>query len=443
VSGVAFALYRGLTSAAAPLIRYYIRQRCAAGKEDAERLDERFGLASRPRPAGRLAWVHCASVGEAVSVLALIDRLLAGRPDLSVLVTTGTVTSAKLLAQRLPARAFHQYVPVDRAEWARRFVAHWRPDLALWVESELWPNLIGALAEAQVPLALINGRMSDASFQRWRRVPFMIRPLLQSFALCLGQDEAQTARFAALGAPAARTVGNLKFAAAPLPADDVALAALRQAVAGRPAWITASTHPGEDELVAEAHRRLAPAHPGLLTVIVPRHPNRGPAVAAALAGQGLAVARRGAGEAPGRAAVYVADTLGELGLFYRLAPIAFVGGSLVPHGGHNPLEPAALGAAVLAGPHTHNFAAVTEEMRAAGGLIAVADAAALAHAAGRLLGEPSWRAEVAAAGQRVARARAHVLDAVLAEIAPWLDDPARRRARPDGGDSQADRRARA
>jgi 3-deoxy-D-manno-octulosonic-acid transferase len=439
---MALALYRGLTSAAAPLIRYYLQQRCAAGKEDAARLDERFGLASRPRPAGRLAWVHCASVGEAVSVLALIDRLLADRRDLSVLVTTGTVTSAKLLAQRLPQRAFHQYVPVDRAEWARRFVAHWRPDLALWVESELWPNLIGALAEARVPLVLLNGRMSDASFQRWRRVPFMIRPLLQSFALCLGQDPAQTARFAALGANAARTLGNLKFAAAPLPVDEKALAAMRQAVAGRPAWIAASTHPGEDELAAEVHRRLAPTHPALLTVIVPRHPNRGPAVADALKARGLAVARRGAGEAVGAAAVYVADTLGELGLFYRLAPLAFVGGSLVPLGGHNPLEPAALGAAVLAGPHTHNFAAVTQEMKAAGGLIEVADAPALADAVGRLMGEPARRAEVAAAGQRVARARAHVLEAVLTEIAPWLDDsPGRGRAY--GGDPPADRRARA
>ncbi|MGQ0675919.1 MAG: 3-deoxy-D-manno-octulosonic acid transferase, partial [Rhodospirillales bacterium] len=434
----------GLATAAAPLIRYYLKQRCASGKEDPARLDERFGLASRPRPLGALVWVHCASVGEAVSVLALIERMLAARPALNVLVTTGTVTSARLLARRLPPRAFHQYVPVDHAGWARRFVRHWRPDLALWVESELWPNLIGAAAGAGVTLALINARMSDASFRRWRRAPFLIRPLLQSFALCLGQDERQSERLAALGAPAVRSVGNLKFAAAPLPVDESDLAALRAAIAGRPAWIAASTHPGEEELIARAHRQLAPAHPGLLTVIVPRHPDRGPAIAAALRAPGIVVARRGAGEGPAAAQVYVADTMGELGLFYRLAPLAFIGGSLVPHGGHNPLEAAVLGAAALAGPHTHNFASVTEEMKSAGGLVQVADAEGLARELDRLLGDEPRRRKTAAAGRAVALARAHVLDAVLAEIAPWLDAAERRHANGgDGAHSLADRRARA
>lgn len=435
------ALYRGITSAAAPLIRFYLQRRQAAGKEDPGRLDERFGLASRPRPPGRLAWVHCASVGEAVSVLALIDRMLADRPGWNVLVTTGTVTSAGLLARRLPGGAFHQYVPVDRAEWARRFVAHWRPDLALWVESELWPNLIGAVADAGVPLVLLNGRMSDASFRRWRRAPFVIRPLLQRFALCLGQDERQTERLAALGASLARHAGNLKFAAAPLPVDEAALAAARQAVAGRPVWIAASTHPGEEEMVAEAARDLARERSGVLTVIVPRHPERGPSVAAALKEKGFAVARRTAGESPGEADIYLADTLGELGLFYRLAPVAFIGGSLVPHGGHNPLEAAALGAAVLAGPHTQNFLAVARDMKSAGGLVEVADAPALARALALLLGDETRRRRVADAGQAVVRAQGHVLEAVLAELAPWLDAPGRHGA--NGTRSAADRRARA
>ncbi len=434
------ALYRGITSAAEPLIRFYLHRRQAAGKEDSQRLDERFGLASRPRPQGKLAWVHCASVGEAVSVLALIDRMLAQRADLSVLITTGTVTSAALLARRLPARAFHQYVPVDRAEWARRFVKHWRPDLALWVESELWPNLIGATADAGVPLVLLNGRMSDGSFRRWRRAPFVIRPLLQRFALCLGQDEHQAQRLAALGAPAARHVGNLKFAAVPLPVDDAALAAARQAVGKRPVWVAASTHPGEEELIAEAARDLARDRPGMLTVIVPRHPGRGPEIAAALKQRGFSVARRGAGESPGACDIYLADTLGELGLFYRLAPVAFIGGSLVPHGGHNPLEAAALGAAVLAGPHTQNFISVTGDMKSAGGLVEVADAPALARAVARMFADEAWRSQVAASGQAVVRAQAHVLDAVLAELAPWLDTPGRTA---NGAHSQADRRARA
>jgi 3-deoxy-D-manno-octulosonic-acid transferase len=441
---MALALYRGLTSAAAPLIRFYLQRRQAAGKEDPDRLDERFGLASRPRPLGPLAWVHCASVGEAVSVLALIDRMLTQRPGLNVLVTTGTVTSARLLARRLPGGAFHQYIPVDRAEWAARFVAHWRPDLALWVESELWPNLIGAVADAGVKLVLVNARMSDASFQRWRRLPFMIRPLLQHFALCLGQDERQAARLIALGAPAARSVGNLKFAAAPLPVDDAELAALRHAVAGRPVWVAASTHPGEEELIAAASRDVRRDRPDLLTVIVPRHPERGPAIAAMLHALGHRVARRGAGDKVDGAEIYLADTLGELGLFYRLAPVAFIGGSLVPHGGHNPLEPAILGAAVLTGPHTHSFGVVAQDMKTAGGLVEVADAAALARELGRLLDDRARREAVADAARAVARTQAHVLDAVLAEIAPWLDAAERRHA--DGGKSRhspADRRARA
>ncbi len=435
------AFYRGLTTAAEPLIRLYLQRRQAAGKEDPERLDERFGLPSRPRPSGPLVWVHGASVGEAVSVLALIDRMLEERPGLNVLVTTGTVTSARLLGQRLPPRAFHQYVPVDRAGWARRFVKHWKPDLALWVESELWPNLIGAIGDAGTPLVLVNARISEASYRRWRRVPFVIRPLLGRFALCLGQDEAQTGRLVDLGAPKTLTLGNLKFAAAPLPVDEATLASMRRAIAGRKAWIAASTHPGEEAMIAAAHRALAKTHPGLLTIIVPRHPDRGAGIAADLAAQGFSVARRSAGQEPAGAGIYVADTMGELGLFYRLAPVAFIGGSLVPHGGHNPLEPAALGAAVLAGPHMHNFSIVAEDMIAAGALLAVASADALAREVGALLDAPARREAAAAAGRRVAEARAHVLAAVLAEIAPWLDQAQRRHA--NGADDPAGQRARA
>lgn len=435
---MALALYRGLTTAAEPLIRYYLTRRCDAGKEDPERLSERFGEASRPRPAGPLVWVHGASVGEAVSALALIERLLAERPGFNVLVTTGTVTSARLLAKRLPRRALHQYVPVDRAGWIQRFLDHWRPDLALWMESELWPNLVRGIADFGTPLVLLNGRMSEPSFRRWQRVPFLIKPLLESFVLCLGQDDAQAQRLAALGAARTRMVGNLKYAAAPLPVDEAELGRLRQAVAGRPVWLAASTHPGEERLVAEAHRAIAACHPDLLTIIVPRHADRGAEIAADLASAGLAVVRRSARQDPDGGAVYVADTMGELGLFYRLVELAFVGGSLVPHGGHNPLEPALLGCAVLSGPHTRNFPAVFEEMRAARAVADVADANALAFAVRQLLEEPVRRQALAVAARGVAQARAGVLDAVLGEIAPWLDRAERRPA--SGGPSGTLRR---
>ena len=429
---MALGLYRGLTTAAEPLIRYYLTRRRDAGKEDPDRLNERFGEASCPRPPGALAWVHGASVGEAVSALALIDRMLAERPELNVLVTTGTVTSARLLAKRLPRRAFHQYVPVDRAGWIQRFLDHWRPDLALWMESELWPNLIRGIAAAGTPLVLLNGRMSEPSFRRWQRVPFLIRPLLEAFALCLGQDHAQSERLSALGAPRTRMVGNLKYAAAPLPVDDAELERVRRAIAGRPVWLAASTHPGEERMLADAHRATAAARPDLLTMIVPRHADRGAEIAAELAAAKLRVARRSTRQDPAAAEIYLADTMGELGLFYRLAEIAFVGGSLVPHGGHNPLEPALLGCAVLSGPHTRNFAAVFEEMRAARAVSEVADAAALAAAVGSLLDDPVRRHALADAAHGVARARAGVLDAVLDEIAPWLDQ-AERRQSPKGG----------
>jgi 3-deoxy-D-manno-octulosonic-acid transferase len=242
----ALAAYRALSIALGPMIGLYLGRRLARGKEDPERFAERSGHTARPRPVGPLVWIHAASVGEAVSMLALIDRLLVERPGLRVLVTTGTVTSARLLASRLPAdRAWHQYVPVDRPSSVRRFLDHWRPDLALWVESELWPNLLMAARARGIPLLLLNGRMSERSFRRWRRVPGLIAPLLDGFALCLAQDAAQAERFTRLGATHAATVGDLKAAAAPLPFDETAFAKIAAACAGRPLWLAASTHEGE------------------------------------------------------------------------------------------------------------------------------------------------------------------------------------------------------
>lgn len=418
---MSLSLYRGLTTAAEPLIRYYLERRRAQGKEDAVRFGERMGEASRPRPAGALAWIHGASVGESQSALALIERLLAERPDFHVLMTTGTVTSAKLLDTRLPPRAFHQYVPVDHAGWIQRFLEHWKPDLALWLESELWPNMIQGVADTGTPLVLLNGRMSEASFLRWKRVPFLIKPLLAQFALCLGQDDEQTQRLAALGAPKALSVGNLKYAAAPLPADAAGLARLQAAIGDRPLWLASSTHAGEEAAAGRVHRTLAASHPGLLTVIAPRHPDRGPEIAAELQALGLVVARRAAGDDPGRADIYLADTLGELGLFYRLAPIVFMGKSLLHEGGHNPLEPAQLDCALVSGPHMQNFAAVQDKLRASDAVTEVADEAALARGVDTLLRDPARRARLATAARQVALAEAGVLDAVLRELKPWLD----------------------
>ncbi len=416
------ALYRAVTDAAIGPIEAYLRARQRRGKEDAARAGERRGRPGMARPDGPLVWVHGASVGEALSALPLIEALRQRRPALNILVTTGTVTSARLLADRLPPGAVHQYVPVDRAPWVRAFLDHWRPDAVVWLESDLWPNMLAAIGLRGLPAALVNARISERSARRWARwAPGSARRLLSVFACCLAQSQADAERLRRLGAPAVATLGNLKLAAAPLPADPAALEVMRQALAGRPVWLAASTHEGEEALAGEVHRRLQARHPGLLTIIVPRHHLRGAAIAASLRGQGLAVARRGDGSIPDASdQIYLADTMGELGLFYRLSQIAFVGKSLRGHGGQNPLEPARLGCALVCGPHMENFAEIVAGLRAADALETVADGDGLAAAIDALLSDPDLRARRAAAARGHAEAAAGVVERMLDAVVPLL-----------------------
>lgn len=417
--------YRCIGNAGGPLIEAYLGRRLRQGKEDADRLPERRGMASLPRPDGALVWLHAASVGEAASALILIDRLLAARPGLQVLVTTGTVTSAALLRDRLPVAARHQYVPVDRPRWVAAFLDHWRPDLALWVESELWPALIAATAARDIPMVLVNARMSDRSARRWGVLPGLASAVLGRFDLCLARNAEQAARFRALGARMVEDTGNLKFAAAPLPAAAGACDALRAAVAGRPFWLAASTHAGEEQAALDAHRRLARQRPDLLTIIVPRHPQRGAEVAALAERHGLPAARRSLGTLPAPdCAVYVADTLGEMGLFFTLTGeqegVVFVGGSLTRRGGHNPLEPAHFGCAILHGPDMRNNLEMAEALAEADAALIVATPEALAGAVEKLFATPAERRRLAEAASRVARAHAGVLDRAMAALAPFL-----------------------
>jgi 3-deoxy-D-manno-octulosonic-acid transferase len=415
-------LYRGLTQPLAPLVAVYLRRRRKQGKEDALRFQERRGIPSLARPLGPLVWIHAASVGEATAMLALIERLLEERPTLEILVTTGTVASAVLLDKRLPARARHQYVPVDLPRWIARFLDHWRPDLALWVESELWPNLVLATHARGIPMVLINGRLSAASYARWRWGVGLVGPVLGAFATCFAQDETQAERLRDLGAREVAMVGDLKAAAATLPVDPSQLKRLRHQVGPRPLWLAASTHAGEEEIVARVHGQVAAGHSGLLTIIVPRHPARGDAIEAMLAARGLRTVRRARGESVTRETdVYLADTMGELGLFYSLAGIAFIGGSLVAKGGHNPFEAARLDCAVLHGPYISNCAGMAGDLAASGAAETVSDGNALARAISTLLADRRLRVERAAAGRRVAAAGLGILDAVLLRLAPWLD----------------------
>jgi len=354
--GLRLKSYRLLTSALRPVAPTLIAYRARQGKEDASRRNERFGIASVSRPEGPLVWVHAASVGETNAVLPLITRLSQGRPHLKFVLTTGTVTSAQLAAQRLPPQAVHQYVPLDAVAYARRFLDHWRPDLVLFTESEIWPNLILETAARGIPVALVNARMSARSFKRWSGSTKLSQPVFGRFSAVLAQTENLARHFRALGAFGAISTGNLKIDSPPPPADPEKLAALRAALAGRPVFVAASTHEGEEVIVAAAHRQLAREIEGLCTIIAPRHPERGTGVTEQIKSMGLTVAQRSLGALPGaRTDIYVADTIGELGTLYALSPVSLIGGSLIDRGGQNPIEAIGHGSAVLTGPHWQNF----------------------------------------------------------------------------------------
>jgi 3-deoxy-D-manno-octulosonic-acid transferase len=412
-------LYRGLTTALAPAVSAYLEGRRRRGKEDPDRFPERQGLAGHQRPSGPLIWIHGASVGEAISVLPLVEKLSS---RCHVLVTTGTVTSAKLMAERLPKGALHQYVPVDRLPWVRRFLDHWKPDLALWLESELWPNLVVETAVRNIPMVLVNGRVSDRSYAQWRRFPALARSLLSPFSLCLGQTNEDAERLKSLGAPHVACVGNLKFAAPPLPVDPKELAEQERSHLFRPVWLAASTHAGEEALAGRVHLMLKPRRPDLLTVIVPRHPDRAPAIADELRDMGLSVVRRSLMETPLPGTdIHLVDTMGEMGLFYRLARVVLIGKSLTGAGGQNPLEPARLGCAVLMGPRMDNFRDIARRMKVKGAAIEVADETALASVVNDLLEHEIMRRGLADAALAFAAAEAGVINRVMNALAPFLE----------------------
>ncbi len=407
---LSLSAYAAATTLAAPALRLMLRRRIARGKEIPDRLPERRGIDPSPRPPGPLIWLHAASVGETVSIVPVIRALL---PHTRVLVTTGTLTSARVLAERgLGELLIHRFVPLDVPGWAARFLDHWHPDAAAFVESELWPNLLEGCRRRGIPLALINARMSARSAAGWARAPGLARRVLGAFDRVQAQSAVDAARLRALGARAVEAPGNLKLAAPDLDCDTAELARLRARIGDRPVWLAASTHPGEEALAAAVHRRLAPAHPGLLTIIAPRHPERG----AALAGD-LGAPRRAAGQDPPAGGVWLADTLGELGLLYRLARIVFVGRSLAGQaGGQNPLEPARLGCAVAVGPQTGNFTDVVAGLEAAGALARVADETALADWVAALLADPAARAQAGQAGIRAAAGAAELPAQVAAML---------------------------
>ncbi|TAL04002.1 MAG: 3-deoxy-D-manno-octulosonic acid transferase [Rhodospirillaceae bacterium] len=423
------ALYRGLTRALAVAAPFWLAGRTVSGKEDWSRRRERYGLDSAERPAGSVVWCHAASVGESLTLLPLLTAILDDKNACSaspwhVVVTTGTVTSAALMSERLPPGAVHRFNPLDHRPWVARFLDHWRPDVILWTESELWPNTLSEIAARRIPAALINARLSDKALRGWRRWPGLANFLLSAFQLILAQSPDDARRFEDLGATDVRVTGNLKLAAEALPADPKALTAVTEMIAGRPAWLAASIHPGEDAIAAQLHRMLKANHPGLLTIVVPRHPPKAPEMIATLAKAGLRVACRSHGErvAPDTD-VYVADTVGELGVFYRACDLVFMGKSLAVGGGQNPAEAALLGCALVLGPDMSNFRDMTQALRKADAAVQVASAADLTQTIDRLLRDSVARRRLGDNARAFMAAQGRALAETLTALAPLLAHP--------------------
>jgi 3-deoxy-D-manno-octulosonic-acid transferase len=411
--------YRSLSLAIVPLAPALIKRRLKLGKEDPARIGERRGITRDARPHGPMVWIHGASVGEVLASAELIERLRA--LDIRILLTSGTVTSAAIVAKRFPPDIIHQYVPYDSPRYVARFLDHWQPSLALFIESDLWPNLILQSAARRLPIVLINGRMSQRSFPRWQRMHGTISALLEKFDICLAQSKTDAERFVALGCRNVATTGNLKLDVPAPPADPAKLERLMSLTRGRPVVVAASTHPGEEEILIETHRRLAGFFPHLLTVIVPRHADRGPMIWRLVDAAGLKASLRSREEMPVASTdVYVADTMGELGLFYRLGGVVFMGGSLVPHGGQNPIEAVKLGASIVHGPHVFNFTDVYNALDGAGGARKAQGPEALMRQLGQLLANPEAREAMTAASSRVVETLGGALERTWAALEPYL-----------------------
>ncbi len=415
-------IYNTLIRILYPLvIKRYIKKRQLNGKEDVKRFNERIGRPSKKRPEGKLIWLHGASVGESLSMLPLINKLLESYPDSHVMVTTGTVTSAEVMEKRLPERAFHQYIPIDNPAFVTRFIRHWQPDLVLWFESDLWPALLSGIKRKNIPLILVNGRISNKSFKRWQQFDFISKELLDCFTFCLGQSEEDAYRLRVLGAKNSMCLGNLKYAGINPPVDPNKKAEIEKQINGRPLWVVSSTHHDEELKIGRFLKNTNTEIPGLLTLIAPRHPNRGPEIQEQLNGLGLKTALRSKGEkiSPDTN-VYIADTIGEVGIWYDLSPIVFIGGSLIPHGGQNFMEPSRFRDAVIVGPYMHNFTDAMNRAKKADAVIQVNDAAELENMLLQLLQNKDLLEAKRSLAYNWAYGEAKVLDGIVEKIKGYL-----------------------
>lgn len=416
-----YSLYRGATAVLAPFAWRKVSRRLAAADVPAQRRQERLGNASLPRPAGQLIWFHAASVGECLSVLSLIERLGERLPLAEFLITSGTPTSAQLVADRMPPRTRHQYAPLDAAGPLKRFYAHWRPNAGLFVESEIWPQMLVMGRKAGVRLALVNARMSAKSVDGWCKFPSTARFILDQFSLMIAQNRNIAEDLIRMGAAPARVHagGNLKASASAPPVRVDVLKTMREQLGSRPVWLASSTHPGEEDVVLEAHRRLLKSHPDLCLILVPRHPERGDAIAAQI---DLPLAQRSQNQPiTDDTQVYLADTLGETGTWYALSPMAFLGATLVDKGGHNPFEPALAGVAIAAGPHTDNASDAYTGLIHASGLVQITDDVSLARQIDHWLSVPADLDQTRTAARTYAQSQNRALDDTVDRLTAGLE----------------------
>lgn len=418
-----YPIYRTITYIAQPFLKRLLKQRLAKGKEHPTRWTERMGIASVERPRGKLLWIHGASVGESLSALPLIESIQKLHPEISIMITTGTVTSAELMERRLPQGIIHQFMPLDHPTWVERFLEHWHPDGVVWLESELWPNIILSLQKRGINAGIINGRMSEKSHQTWQRGGSFAHQILGSFNFIMAQTDKDATFFKNLGGIDVAVIGNLKFASPPIPYDENELKSIKSTIGKRPFWFFASTHDNEEELAADLHIALKEEQPKILSIIAMRHPNRANAVITKLIQKGLTVAQRSKGEKPSTTTdVYLIDTLGEMGLFFALSDIVAIGGSFIPHGGHNPIEPSAMGCATIVGPHMFNFIEICEQMDKANAIIRTNDMTDLQKTIQSLLQNPKVLLQYKKNGLALADKNRSVLPVFVEKIMPLLTD---------------------
>ncbi|MBE6445282.1 MAG: 3-deoxy-D-manno-octulosonic acid transferase [Alphaproteobacteria bacterium] len=415
-------IYNALIAILYPtVIKRYIKKRLANGKEDQARFNERVGRPKMQRPEGKLIWLHGASVGESISMLPLIQKILDTYPDAHVMVTTGTVTSADVMSKRLPERAFHQFIPIDNPFFTTRFIKHWQPNVALWFESELWPAMLSSIKRKNIPLILINGRISNKSFKRWQQFDFICKELLSCFTFCLGQSEEDAYRLQVLGAPNSICLGNLKYAGLPLPIDEKKRDEIIKQIGKRTFWLASSTHNDEELRIAKVHKRLKEKFPDLLTLIAPRHPQRGPEIKEAIEKIGLKASLRSENEKiTGTTDIYIANTIGEMGIWYDIAKLVFIGGSLIPHGGQNFIEPSRVRDAVVVGPHMHNFTDAMNRAKKADAIIQVTDTEELQDVVAQLLENKDLLDAKRSLAYNWATSEAKVLDGIMDKVKGFI-----------------------